>query len=110
MSIEVSVYKDSIDVMLQELTKLSDISLAEIVTEDRFECAISDIEKEKLFSMDTTWGRSKINLYFEAIYANAHEQNAYYEKIKNMTKNEVVQVVQKYLQQSFSIGLWKEDA
>ncbi|MCB0272262.1 MAG: insulinase family protein [Bdellovibrionales bacterium] len=109
MSIEASVYKDNIDIMLQELTKLSDSALTEIVTEDRFECAVSDIEKEKLFSMDTTWGRSKINLYFEATYENVHEQNAYYEKIKNITKKEVVQVAQKYFQGYFSIGLWKEE-
>lgn len=69
--------------------------------------AKKDIEKEIIYSQDTTWGRSKLNVYFNTLFDDVNVQHTYYEQLQKINQDDLQRVYQNYLQKPYAFGLWK---
>ncbi|MCB1197308.1 MAG: insulinase family protein [Deltaproteobacteria bacterium] len=77
------------------------------ITDDMIKWAKKDLEKEVLYSLDSSWGRSKLNVYFGLVFADVYQQQQYYQDLQKLTRDDLQTVFEKYLQKPYALGYWK---
>jgi zinc protease len=78
----------------------------ETIPKEMLAYAAADLEKEYIYSLDTTTARAKMNITFEMFFGGASHQHAYYQNIQHFQLEDAMAWVQKYLHGPHAKGQW----
>jgi len=105
LCIEAVPYKEHFDAMKDEIQK--NFSPQDVLQDQVIAWAKKDIEKEIIFSLDSTWGRAKLNAYFQVLMGDVHKQNTYYQTLRAIDRKALFDAWETYMHQRPAMGLWR---